>query len=224
MGGVAKSAASAQEPLNFLLLGDWGKAESSSDKSESFTGRKGAQPKAVTSDIHNKKLVSGKEATAVPHSADTKSKNADDDVSEFGSMGGGDVSYQSAVAKAMATYAENTNPAPYFVVALGDNFYTNGVASTTDSLWDSLWTNIYLTNYQSLRLPWFPILGNHDYGYGSTGVQAQLDRTLVDEYWTFPTTNYTRRFSIPSGGSVQIVFIDTTTLAPSENKCCNSKG
>jgi hypothetical protein len=68
------------------------------------------------------------------------------------------------------------------------------------------------------------LLGNHDYGYGAQGVQAQLDRTLIDEYWSFPATNYSKTFDIPEGGTVTVVFIDTTILAPSENKCCNENG
>ena len=43
--------------------------------------------------------------------------------------------YQAPLAKAMGQYAANSNPKPSFIVALGDNFYTEGVSSTTDSLW-----------------------------------------------------------------------------------------
>ena len=62
------------------------------------------------------------------------------------------------------------------------------------------------------------------YRYGDTGVKAQLQRTEFDEYWNFPATNYSKTFDIPSGGSVAIVFADTTTLAPSLNQCCNENG
>jgi len=66
-----------------------------------------------------------------------------------------------------------------------------------------------------------------DYGYGLTGVKAQLQRTqnhTDDDTWIFPSTNYTKVFPIPgSQDTVAIVFVDTTTLAPSENSCCNSK-
>jgi len=42
----------------------------------------------------------------------------------------------------------------------------------------------------------------------------------------FPSTNYSKVFDIPGsrGSTVAIIFIDTTTLAPSMNGCCNSKG
>ena len=68
------------------------------------------------------------------------------------------------------------------------------------------------------------ITGNHDYGYGAKGIQAQLDRTLIDDFWSFKSTNYSKSFEIPNGGLLTIVFVDTTTLAPSVNKCCNENG
>jgi hypothetical protein len=46
--------------------------------------------------------------------------------------GGGKTLYQAAVAKAMGDYGNQTDLAPSFLVALGDNFYTNGVTSATD--------------------------------------------------------------------------------------------
>ena len=81
------------------------------------------------------------------------------------------------------------------------------------------------TNNLIRRLPWYPVFGNHDYGFGASGVQAQIDRyeALDDDLWVFPATNYSRVFRAGKV-SVQIVFIDTTTLAPSENKCCNANG
>ena len=33
-----------------------------------------------------------------------------------------------------------------------------------------------------------------------------------------------KTFEIPGGGVVTVVMIDTTTLAPSMNQCCNEKG
>ena len=68
-----------------------------------------------------------------------------------------DATYQAAIAKAMGSYSDKFMPA--FVVALGDNFYTNGVSSSTDVYWDYLWTNVYLDYYAALRIPWYPVLG-----------------------------------------------------------------
>jgi hypothetical protein len=67
------------------------------------------------------------------------------------------------------------------------------------------------------------VLGNHDYG---SKPLAQVERTALypNGYWQMPGTNYTKIYDIPGGGTVQIVFIDTTTLAPSENKYTNENG
>ena len=135
---------------------------------------------------------------------------------------------QVAVAHAMGTFSNITNKKPSFIVALGDNFYSNGVSSSHDSLWDTLWKNVYL-NYSDLNVNWIPVLGNHDYGSGQQGVQAQLDRAAEhdnDDLWDMPATNFSKRFNIPGARDawVAMIFVDTTTLAPSQNKCCSSKG
>jgi hypothetical protein len=64
---------------------------------------------------------------------------------------------QAAIAEAMGSYSDSFMPS--FVIALGDNFYTNGVSSSTDSYWDYLWVNVYLDYYPSLCIPWYPVFG-----------------------------------------------------------------
>eukprot|EP01039_Chlorochromonas_danica_P003408 gene3408-3734_t len=192
--------------LRFLLLGDWGKGGSTGAYGSSFDDSTLSALRVTAGDDKGNKQGGG-------------------------GAGGGKKQktyYQVPVAKAMAVYANNTDPAPSFVIALGDNFYDNGVSSATDVLWDYLWKDIYL-GYSSLRIPWYPVFGNHDYGGGAAYVQAQLARTqehLDDDLWQFDAANYTKIFEIPGSGgaTVQIVFVDTTTLAPSVNKCCNQNG
>jgi len=88
--------------------------------------------------------------------------------------------------------------------------------------WLYLWEEVYLP-YSSLNIPWYPVFGNHDYG-GS--VQAQLDRYAADPtgLWQFPAQYYTKTFAVPEGGTVQIIFVDTTTLAPNVCKYTSEKG
>jgi len=186
--------------LSFLLLGDWGKGGTSGTYGQ-------------------RRALEG---------APALSEHSQMELNEMELMKEKKVLRQMQVATAMGKYANQTSPKPSFVVTLGDNFYADGVYSTTDPLWQYLWKDVYL-GFDDLNIPWFPVFGNHDYGYGATGVRAQIARTYEhtdDDIWTFPSTNYTRRFAIPGegGGSVAIVFIDTTTLAPTVNKCCNSNG
>jgi hypothetical protein len=137
---------------------------------------------------------------------------------------------QVAIAGAMSRHALSLSPAPSFVLALGDNFYDKGVQSSSDSLFTTLWEQVYLGEGSGLRVPWHPVFGNHDYGYGQAGLRAQVERTSVrgtssDGLWQFPAYNYSLRYtSNDLKVSVAFVFIDTQSLAPSENKATNENG
>eukprot|EP01041_Mallomonas_annulata_P004372 gene4372-8705_t len=189
--------ASSSHEIGFIMLGDWGAG-----------GKNGMASQSLST------LDPLLKSNAKIYGNDESSKYTN----------------QVAVAQAMGHWTTAvTNSKPSFIVTLGDNFYDNGVSSPSDPLWQTLWTDVYLTDHPSLRVPWYPVFGNHDYGYGATGVRAQIDRgtnhdEYGDDYWMLPSTNYSRSFDIPGGGSVHIVFVDTTTLAPTENKCCNSQG
>ena len=97
------------------------------------------------------------------------------------------------------------------------------VQSSSDSLWSSMFENVYL-NYSSLQVPYYPVLGNHDWGYGWSGGLAQVQYSSLSPYWKMPSLNYSMNFDIPGGGTVSMVFIETCRLAVSENKWCNYKG
>ncbi|GLD97867.1 hypothetical protein PINS_up006564 [Pythium insidiosum] len=49
-----------------------------------------------------------------------------------------------------------------FVVSVGDNFYSSGVSSVTDSQWTNTWVSRYGIG-STLTVPWFSLLGNHDH-------------------------------------------------------------
>jgi acid phosphatase len=116
---------------------------------------------------------------------------------------------QSLTAYEMGVYAWMIDAK--FVVALGDNFYDDGVASTNDTNWYTLFHRVY--DIQSLQVPWYAILGNHDY-HGS--VQAQIDRTYVEgeNMWKMPAIYYEQSFDLPQGGSLSMVMVDTQLLDP----------
>eukprot|EP01032_Pedospumella_encystans_P012191 gene12191-14122_t len=69
------------------------------------------------------------------------------------------------MAKISACHEEVDN---FFAVALGDNFYEDGVKGTDDPKW----SNVFSQPFKDVKCPWYPILGNHDW---EGNVQAQID-------------------------------------------------
>ena len=118
------------------------------------------------------------------------------------------------VANAVAQKAAELNPS--FFVMLGDNFYESGVASIEDPLWQAYYKDIY--NSPSTEVPWYLILGNHDY-YGAHTPLPQIQYTNSlqnsDKRWNMPSNFYNKVFTVPgSKRTVEIFFVDTVILAP----------
>lgn len=93
-----------------------------------------------------------------------------------------------------------------FVVMLGDNFYPSGVASTSDSQWQSAFETIY----QGLDMPFYAVLGNHDYGNNGLGTdfaraQYQVAYTQISSKWKMPEN----RYHFTYGGLVELFAADT---------------
>lgn len=117
---------------------------------------------------------------------------------------------QSNIARQMALLSKRVDAR--FVIALGDNFYPKGVQNDTDPQWNSTFQSVY--RGKSLHIPWYCILGNHDY---YSNAQAQLDyyRNKRDRRWTMPSNFYAVVHKIPgSKHTLEIVYIDTTKLVP----------
>ena len=148
----AVSLTERESALNFLLLGDWGKGGNSgyvatriSDGTSEADDDEGPDTqKSAYVDVRSRRYM---------HKTDLLETNRSLQNNNNNNKG----TYQAAIAKAMASYSNEFQPS--FVVALGDNFYTNGVSSSTDVYWDYLWTNVYLDYYASLRIPWYPVFG-----------------------------------------------------------------
>jgi hypothetical protein len=88
---------------------------------------------------------------------------------------------------------------------MGDNFYPDGVISTTDPQWNKSFEDIY-ANY-SLNIPWFTAFGNHDYR-GS--IQAQLDYSKISRRWRTTERYYSFEKTIPNSSEKALfVFIDS---------------
>lgn len=105
------------------------------------------------------------------------------------------------------------------MLALGDNFYWRGVQSVDDPLWKSVWEDRF--QQESLRTPWYAILGNHDH-YGNP--EAQIDFAREDRdckvfkhcpsRWILPRYWYSKLLSSSQRSfSALFVFLDTVIIA-----------
>ena len=111
--------------------------------------------------------------------------------------------HQKDVANQMGLEAAKNHTS--FVLSMGDNFYPDGVISTTDPQWNKSFEDIY-ANY-SLNIPWFTAFGNHDYR-GS--IQAQLDYSKISRRWRTTERYYSFEKTIPNSSEKALfVFIDS---------------
>lgn len=111
---------------------------------------------------------------------------------------------QKPVAELMGKMAENIDIE--FVVATGDVHHFEGVRSVQDPLWMTNYELVY--SHPELMLPWYPILGNHEYR-GNT--RAVLDYTDVSARWDMPARYYTKVME-EDGITLRLVLIDTSPL------------
>lgn len=97
-----------------------------------------------------------------------------------------------------------------FIISTGDNFYKDGIASVDDPYWISSFESIYDGAY--MFLPWYPVLGNHDY---RGNVQAQIDYSHRSRRWHMPDRYHAFNKTAKDGTVATFVFIDTN---PFEDK------
>jgi len=111
-----------------------------------------------------------------------------------------------------------------FAVLLGDNIYDSGVTSTTDPQWDMKFED----PYRDVDLPFYAVLGNHDYGGclvrnpiddtciggDQGGLGNDFDRgpievmyTAVSSKWEMPDTFYTFQYE-----NVGFIGLDTNSI------------
>jgi len=110
---------------------------------------------------------------------------------------------QHEVAQRMGETAAVLNAK--FVISVGDNFYETGVRSVSDPQWKSSFEDIY--SAPSLQIPWWVILGNHDYRGDS---QAQLDYAKTSQRWRLPKRWYSFTDAVPDGTQVEVFMLDTS--------------
>ena len=94
-----------------------------------------------------------------------------------------------------------------FVLYLGDNFYSDGVGSVDD---DQFSTKFELP-YADLDMPFYVVMGNHDYGLLGISwakVDYEVEYTNYSDKWTMPSKWYT----VDAYDEVAFFMMDTARL------------
>ena len=122
-----------------------------------------------------------------------------------GDSGRDGTEHQREVAARMGRAAEKLGSR--HVISVGDNFYEDGVQSTSDPQWRSSFEDIYAA--PSLQIPWYVALGNHDY----RGVpQAQIDYAKTSSRWRMPSRYYKVAGTDLGAPHLDIFVVDTSPL------------
>eukprot|EP00928_Gymnodinium_smaydae_P080058 TRINITY_DN63861_c0_g1_i1.p1 TRINITY_DN63861_c0_g1~~TRINITY_DN63861_c0_g1_i1.p1 ORF type:complete len:450 (-),score=112.05 TRINITY_DN63861_c0_g1_i1:193-1542(-) len=119
------------------------------------------------------------------------------------SLGGYHASNALAVAKQLGKSAGDVGA--HFVLNTGDNFYYCGVRNITDEQFRQDFEDVYTD--KSLMVPWYGVLGNHDYAYD---VDSQLNyKSPKSDRWQMPARYFSKRIALSASQYATIVFLDT---------------
>ncbi|OYX40762.1 MULTISPECIES: tartrate-resistant acid phosphatase type 5 family protein [unclassified Sphingomonas] len=94
-----------------------------------------------------------------------------------------------------------------FVLAVGDNFYDDGVDSITDPQWKTSFEDVYTD--PALQIPWQVALGNHDY---RGNPQAQIDYAATSSRWRMPARYFKVSGAELGNPAMDLFVIDTSPL------------
>ncbi|MEX1368508.1 MAG: metallophosphoesterase [Nannocystaceae bacterium] len=123
----------------------------------------------------------------------------------FGDTGEGNEGQQMVANAAEVVCAERGCD---FALLLGDNFYDTGVTSTADPQF----VDKFEVVYEGLDMPFYVVLGNHDYGQLANDWNRgnyQVEYTSFSDKWNLPSFWYT--FSSESGAT-QFFAFDTARM------------
>lgn len=118
---------------------------------------------------------------------------------------------QQPVADQMAATARTLGA--HFVISTGDNFYYDGVTSTSDSHFDESFEQVY--DAPSLQVPWYISLGNHDYSGDPT---TQIAYSSVSDRWTLPDRYYSVTKVLNDTTRAQFIILDSELVGKQATK------
>jgi len=105
------------------------------------------------------------------------------------------------------------------VLALGDNFYFDGVKNEYDKRFKETYEDVFRdANFKSI--PWFVVGGNHDH-YGN--ISGQIAYSNHSSRWHFPDLWYSMQITGPDYNAT-VIMIDTVMLCGNTNYDESSHG
>lgn len=110
---------------------------------------------------------------------------------------------EKAVAKQMGETAAELGIK--LVVNTGDNFYYCGVESLTDKQFKIDFEDVF--THSSLSVPWYGVLGNHDYAYDP---EYQLKyKSPNNDRWQMPARYFSKQVALSATQNASFIFLDT---------------
>lgn len=100
-------------------------------------------------------------------------------------------------------------PRPMAVLALGDNQY-DGVATPDSPIFRSTFEDVYTA--PTLQVPFWAVLGNHEYSGSPIGQLLYAERRMGSARWTLPARYWTRVVEVGGGAKAKFIFLDTSVF------------
>lgn len=113
---------------------------------------------------------------------------------------------QRTVAEAMGRRAAELPVSA--VIALGDNFYPAGAATVDSPLFEQAFEKVYAA--PSLQVPFWVLLGNHDYYVSAQGELDYAAQRRGSGRWTMPARHWSRTVEVAPGAKAKFVLLDTS--------------
>lgn len=121
---------------------------------------------------------------------------------------------QQQVADAMGKATANNNPDA--VICLGDNFYPDGASTVDSPLFDFAFEKVYTA--PSLQVPFWIVLGNHDYHISAKGELDYAAQRKGTGRWTIDARYWSRTVEVARGVKAKFIFLDTSPFVTKYNK------
>ena len=133
-------------------------------------------------------------------------------VGDWGSaaLGGYHLKNAQNTAAAMQVYLKEHTPD--LVLNTGDNFYYCGIQNGSDPQINE----DFVALFGSINVPWYNILGNHDYGF-NPDAQLWLNQTIPT--WIMDSRYYHRRVLLRNSGGSRLKPLVLNVIALDTNPC-----